>query len=154
MRRFSVRLTHRIMAIGAIGLAGLLAVGAIYEVGSWSQDASRATATKARAIADLSKQLSIEMLEARRNEKNFQMRRNESYAKAHAELVVGINREFDRLAEMTKAAGMDALAEKTGLAHEAFRNYSADFAALVAAEIKIGLNEKLGLSGSLRSAVA
>ena len=28
------------------------------------------------------------MLEARRNEKNFQQRRNESYAKAHAELVI------------------------------------------------------------------
>jgi methyl-accepting chemotaxis protein len=141
------------MAIGAVGLAGLLTVGAIYEVGSRSQDASRATAMNARAMADLNKQLSIEMLEARRNEKNFQMRRNESYAKAHAELVVGINREFDRLAEMTKDAGIGALAEKTGLAHQAFRNYSADFAAAVAAEIKIGLNEKLGLSGSLRSAV-
>ena len=44
--------------------------------------------TSAREISDLNKQLSIEMLEARRNEKNFQQRRNESYAKAHAELVV------------------------------------------------------------------
>ena len=71
MSGFSVRLTHRIMAIGVIGLAGLLTVGAIYEVGNRSQDASRATAMHARAIADLDKQLSIEMLEARRNEKNF-----------------------------------------------------------------------------------
>ena len=108
MSGFSVRLTHRIMAIGVIGLAGLLTVGAIYEVGNRSQDASRATAMHARAIADLNKQLSIEMLEARRNEKNFQARRNESYAKAHAELVIVINRDFDRLAEMTKAAGFTA----------------------------------------------
>ena len=153
MSGFSVRLTHRIMAIGVIGLAGLLTVGAIYEVGNRSQDASRATAMHARAIADLNKQLSIEMLEARRNEKNFQARRNESYAKAHAELVIVINRDFDRLAEMTKAAGMNALAEKARLAQEAFRSYAADFAATVAAETRLGLNEKLGLTGSLRSAV-
>src|SRR3954468_15868126 len=113
MRGFTVRLTHSIMAIGVIGLTGLLTVGAIYEAGSRSQDASRATAMHARAIAELNKQISIEMLEARRNEKNFQARRNESYATAHAELVVVINRDFDRLAEMTKAAGMNALAEKT-----------------------------------------
>src|SRR5204862_2622507 len=138
MSGFSVRLTHRIMAIGAIGLAGLLTVGAIYEVGSWSQESSRTTAMNARAMADLNKQLSIEMLEARRNEKNFQARRNESYAKAHAELVVVINRDFDRLSEMTKASGMNALAEKTRLAQQAFKSYAADFAAAVGAEITLG----------------
>jgi len=75
------------MAIGLFGLLGLVAFGAIYEIGSLSQDASRDIANRARAIADLNKQLSIEMLEARRNEKNFQQRRTESYAKAHAELI-------------------------------------------------------------------
>jgi len=48
-----------------------LAFGAIYQIGSWSQDASRAIAGTARTISDLNKQLSIEMLEARRNEKEF-----------------------------------------------------------------------------------
>jgi methyl-accepting chemotaxis protein len=153
MRSFTIRLTHKIMAIGAIGLAGLLAVGAIYEVGSWSQEASRTAARNARAMADLNKQLSIEMLEARRNEKNFQTRRNESYAKAHAELVVVINRDFDRLSGMTRSSGMNELAEKTRLAQEAFKSYATDFAATVDAETRLGLNEKLGLSGSLRAAV-
>ena len=82
MSGFSVRLTHKVMAIGIVGLAGLLAFGAIYQAGSRSQDASRTVAKSAREIADLNKQLSIEMLEARRNEKNFQQRRNETYAKA------------------------------------------------------------------------
>jgi methyl-accepting chemotaxis protein len=60
------------MAIGVVGLTGLLAFGAIYQVGSTSQETSRSIANQARAISDLNKQLSIEMLEARRNEKNFQ----------------------------------------------------------------------------------
>ena len=95
MSGFSVRLTHKVMAIGIVGLTGLLAFAAIYQAGSWSQDASRTVAKTAQGIADLNKQLSIEMLEARRNEKNFQQRRNETYAKAHAELVVKIDRDFE-----------------------------------------------------------
>jgi methyl-accepting chemotaxis protein len=150
---FSLRLTHKIMAIGIVGLAGLLAFGAIYQVGSWSQDTSRSVANNARTIFDLNKQLSIEMLEARRNEKNFQQRRNESYAKAHAELVVVIDRNFDRLEALTKSSGLGSILEKVKFAHDGFKRYSADFAAQVSAEIKLGLNETLGLSGSLRAAV-
>ena len=153
MSGFSVRLTHRIMAIGAVGLAGLIAVGAIYEIGNLSQDTSRALAANARAMADLNKHLSIEMLEARRAEKNFQSRRDERYAKTHAELVGVINRDFDKQFAMMKAGGFSALADKTKTAHEGFKSYAADFAGYVAAETKLGLNEKLGLTGALRAAV-
>lgn len=153
MSGLSIRLTHKVMAIGLFGLVGLVAFGAIYEIGSLSQDASRSVASRARAIADLNKQLSIEMLEARRNEKNFQQRRNESYAKAHAELVGPINRDFDEVERLMSAADMGALSDKTKQAQEGFKRYTVDFTALVAAETRLGLNETLGLSGSLRAAV-
>ncbi|WP_426412347.1 methyl-accepting chemotaxis protein [Bradyrhizobium ganzhouense] len=153
MSGFSIRLTHKVMAIGLFGLVGLVAFGAIYEIGSLSQDASRDVANRARTIADLNKQLSIEMLEARRNEKNFQQRRNESYAKAHAELIGPINRDFDEVERLMSAGGMGALSDKTKQAQEGFKRYTADFNALVAAETRLGLNQTLGLSGSLRAAV-
>ena len=41
MSGFSIRLTHKVMAIGLFGLVGLVVFGAIYEIGSLSQDASR-----------------------------------------------------------------------------------------------------------------
>jgi methyl-accepting chemotaxis protein len=153
MSGFSIRLTHKIMAIGVVGLIGLLAFGAIYQTGSWSQDSSRSVANNARMIFDLNKQLSIEMLEARRNEKNFQQRRNESYAKAHAELVIVVDRDFARLEALTRSSDLGALLDKVKLAHDGFKKYSLDFTGLVAAEIKLGLNETLGLSGALRGAV-
>jgi methyl-accepting chemotaxis protein len=153
MSGFSIRLTHKVMAIGLFGLVGLLAFGAIYEIGSLSQDASRTVANRARAIADLDKQLSIEMLEERRNEKNFQQRRTESYAKAHAELIGPINRDFDEVQRLMAAGGMNALSDKMRQAQDGFRRYATDFSALVAAETRLGLNETLGLSGSLRAAV-
>lgn len=153
MSGLSIRLTHKVMAIGLFGLVGLVAFGAIYEIGSLSQDASRNVANRARAIADLNKQLSIEMLETRRNEKNFQQRRNESYAKAHAELIGPINRDFDEVERLMSAADMGALSDKMKQAQEGFKRYTTDFNALVAAETRLGLNETLGLSGSLRAAV-
>ncbi len=149
----AIRLTHKIMAIGLVGLLGLLAFGTIYQVGSASQDASRAVANNARAISDLNKQISIEMLEARRNEKNFQQRRNESYAKAHAELMVRIDRDIDSLQGLMQSSSMSALRDKVKVVRDGFKSYGADFAALVVAELKLGLNETQGLTGSLRAAV-
>jgi methyl-accepting chemotaxis protein len=153
MSGLSIRLTHKVMAIGLFGLVGLTAFGAIYQIGSLSQDTSRAVANHARAIADLNKQLSIEMLEARRNEKNFQQRRNESYAKAHAELMGPINRDFHELERLMAAGGMGALSDRMKQAQDGFKRYASDFGALVAAETRLGLNETQGLSGSLRAAV-
>jgi len=152
MSGISIRLTHKVMAIGLFGLIGLAAFGAIYEIGSLCQDASREVANRARAIADLDKQLSIEMLEARRNEKNFQQRRNESFAKAHAELIGPINRDFDDVERLLTTGGMSALSDRMKQAQTGFKRYALDFGALVAAETKLGLNETLGLSGSLRAA--
>src|ERR1700730_15930611 len=106
-KRFHLRLIHKIMAIGIVGLFGLLAFGAIYQIGSWSQEASRAIAGNARLISELNKQLSIEMLEARRAEKDFQLRRNPSYSKRHAELSVVIDRDFAQLKTVVQSSGIN-----------------------------------------------
>ena len=91
MTGFSLRLTHKIIAIGIVGLIGLLTFGAIYQFGSWSQQASRVAASESRAISDLTKQISTKMLEARRAEKDFQHRRDESYSKRQSEASAGID---------------------------------------------------------------
>jgi methyl-accepting chemotaxis protein len=150
---YSIRLTHKIMAIGAIGLAGLLAFGAIYQIGSWSQDASRTVADNARAISDLNSKLSNEMLEARRAEKDFQLRRDLSYSKHHAELTVAIERDFAQLKALTRSDGQTDFSAKVDVAHDGFGNYVREFGVLTEAEVRLGLNETAGLSGSLRSAV-
>ena len=150
---FHLRLTHKIMAIGIVGLVGLLAFGAIYQIGSWSQDASRAIAGNARTISDLNKKLSMEMLEARRAEKDFQLRRDEAYSKSHAELSATIDRDFQQLETFVRSSGINDISEEIGVAHNGFKNYLKEFGTLAQAEIKLGLNETLGLSGSLRTAV-
>ena len=153
MSGFSLRLTHKIMAIGLVGLIGLVAFGTIYQFGSWSQDASRVVASEGRAIADLNKQIAINMLEARRAEKDFQLRREESYAKRQAEASAAIDRDLEKLKSMVRSAGFIAVLDKIETLQRGFANYTKNFTALAQAEIKLGLNENLGLTGSLRAAV-
>jgi methyl-accepting chemotaxis protein len=153
MIRFSLRLTHKIIAIGVIGLVGLLAFGAIYQVGSWSQDRSRAVADNARAISNLNKQLLVEMLEARRAEKDFQLRRDQSLSKHHAELSAGIGRDLEQLKSLVRTGGFNEISDKIDVVQKGFGNYVKEFTALEQAEVKLGLNETVGLSGSLRAAV-
>jgi methyl-accepting chemotaxis protein len=153
MSGFSVRLTHKIMAIGIVGLIGLLAFGAIYQIGNRSQDASRIVADEGRAISNLNKQISIKMLQARRAEKDFQLRRDESYLKHHSELSAGIHREIDKMKSLVQSGDFDVILGQVEIAQRGFANYVKNFADLAQGEVKLGLNEKLGLTGSLRGAV-
>jgi methyl-accepting chemotaxis protein len=151
--RFQLRLSHKVAAIGCVGVIGLAAVGLIYQQGTWSQDNARKVAEDARAISGLTKQISIEMLEARRDEKNFLLRKQDSYVKHHTQLSGAIGRDFDDLKAMVKAAGYADLSEKIGVIHDGFESYGNDFAVLALVQAKIGLNETMGLTGSLRKAV-
>jgi methyl-accepting chemotaxis protein len=151
--RFQLLLTHKIAAIGLVGVIGLASVGLIYQQGTWAQDAARKTAEDARAISSLTKKISIEMLEARRDEKNFLLHKQESDVKHHAQLSGAIGRDFDELKSMVKSAGYGVLADRIGDVHDAFENYANDFAVVATVQTKIGLNETSGLSGSLRKAV-
>jgi methyl-accepting chemotaxis protein len=153
MSGFSIRLTHKIMAIGIVGLIALVAFGSIYQIGSWSQDGSRAVASEGRAISNLTKQISIRMLEARRAEKDFQLRRDESYSKRQSEASAGIASDLEKLKSMVKSDGSSAILAKVETVQRGFANYAKNFADLAQAEVKLGLNEKLGLTGSLRGAV-
>ncbi|MHB8270508.1 methyl-accepting chemotaxis protein [Bradyrhizobium sp.] len=151
--RFQLRLIHKVAAIGCVGVIGLAAVGVIYQQGTWSQDSARKVAEDARAISGLTKQISIEMLEARRDEKNFLLRKQDSYVKHHAQLSGAIGRDFDDLKTMVKAAGYADLSEKIGVIHDGFESYGNDFAVLALVQAKIGLDATAGLTGSLRKAV-
>ncbi len=149
----SFRLTHKVMAIALIGLLSLIVFGSIYLVGRASQDASRTAATNARALADLNQKLANDMLDARRAEKDFQLRHDLAFAKRHADISANIGRELAELRGATLAGGFTTLADKVDAIAKGFENYDKEFTAMEQAEVRLGLNETLGLSGSLRNAV-
>ncbi|MGJ4930575.1 methyl-accepting chemotaxis protein [Bradyrhizobium sp. HKCCYLS2038] len=153
MGQISFRLTHKIMAIALIGVSALAAFGTIYLVGNRSQETSRQLADNARAAADLNQKLLTDLLEARRAEKDFLLRRDQKYAARHAELSTAIKRELDELGAISRSFEQAALGDRIATVVKGFATYNTEFSATEQAENRLGLNETLGLSGSLRSAV-
>src|SRR5436190_1069932 len=99
------RVTHKIAAIGLNGILGLLLVGGIYLAGNAAQDRYRQTAADAQAISSHASKLFIELLEARRAEKDFLLRHDVAYATKHAALVKSISGDIDGLRSRAQAAG-------------------------------------------------
>jgi len=150
---FTLRLSHKILMIGLIGLLGLAVFGGIYLTGAASQEGSRKVAEEARLLSNLNEKLARDMLDARRAEKDFLLRRDEASMKRHAAVSATITAEMDRLGTMIRTSGFSGLSEKVDSLAKGFNEYQKQFAALEQTEIRLGLNEKLGLSGSLRGSV-
>ncbi|WP_244423086.1 methyl-accepting chemotaxis protein, partial [Bradyrhizobium sp. ORS 375] len=153
MKGLSLRLTHKIMAIALLGIVALMTFGAIYWAGSRTQDASRTLAAQARDIDDINQKLATDLLEARRAEKDFLLRHDQKYAARHAELSAAIQRDLDDLGSKSRSAGERTMVDKVDAVSKGFAAYRQEFAEVERAEVRLGLNETLGLSGSLRSAV-
>ncbi|MBR0727111.1 methyl-accepting chemotaxis protein [Bradyrhizobium manausense] len=153
MKTFSLRLSHKILLIGFVGILGLIVFGAIYLSGNASQEASRTIAEEARKVSMSNDRLGRDLLDARRAEKDFLLRRDEASSKRHASLTASINSDIDRFGASIKEAGFTSLSDKVAALAQGFSDYRKQFSALEQNEVKIGLNEKLGLSGALRASV-
>jgi methyl-accepting chemotaxis protein len=153
MTSLSLRLSHKIMLIGIVGIAGLVVFGGIYLSGNASQEASRMVAEEARKVSTLNDKLGRDLLDARRTEKDFLLRRDEDSSKRHASLTANINNDIDRLGTSVQIGEFAALAETVAVLAQGFSEYSEQFSGLEQNEVRLGLNEKLGLSGALRSSV-
>src|ERR1041384_609200 len=112
MRTFPLRLSHKILLIGIVGILGLAVFGTIYLHGNASQEASRTIAEEARKVSVLNDKLGRDLLDARRAEKDFLLRRDEASAKRHASLTANINSDIDRLDASVKTAGFAPLTGK------------------------------------------
>jgi methyl-accepting chemotaxis protein len=151
MMRF--RISHKIAAIGLIGFGGLALVGGIYLAGDTAQEAYRVVAADARAISDQVDRLDRDLLESRRAEKDFLLRNDEKYAKRHAELAKSVTAGLDALAGKARAAALADLEKNVAAIRGGYATYQRHFGAVVAAKLKLGLNEDSGLEGTLRKSV-
>jgi hypothetical protein len=68
MGLFSFRLTHKVAAIGVVGVLGVVLVGGIHLYGETAVVVYRDAAESARAIFELNEKIETELLEGRRAE--------------------------------------------------------------------------------------
>ncbi len=148
--QLNLRLSHKIAALGALGIVGLVLVGIIYSLGHASQEHYRRIAADTRDIADQIDKLAIDLLEARRAEKEFLLGLDERQVARHAELTKTIGDDLVTLKRLAADPGYAAIAGKADLVRRGFDAYSRHIGTLVDVRRKLGLNEKSGLEGALR----
>jgi methyl-accepting chemotaxis protein len=151
LARFSLR--YQIGLIGALGIIGLGLFGGIYYRGSSTESAYRAASDLAAQNERSLLVMHGKLLELRRNEKDFLLRKNADYAAKHAATasdvagrIGGLRTAFAAVQDTGAAGELDALAAK-------FADYTGQFATVVARQTQIGFNEEGGLQGALRTAV-
>jgi methyl-accepting chemotaxis protein len=153
MSAFSLRLTHKITAIGIIGVAGVILVGGMHMYGESAMVVSRDAAENARTIFELNSKIEIELLGARRAEKDFLLRNDPKKAESQAEISKSAVADTDALRGKIIAVGKQDLARQIETMSTSLRQYQSHFDAVVEQKLRLGLDEKSGLEGRLRTSV-
>jgi methyl-accepting chemotaxis protein len=153
LRAFSPRLTHKIGAIGIVGVAGVIVVGGMHMYGESEIALYLETADKSRAVFELSRKIEIELLESRRAEKDFLLHNEQKKAELYGEIAKAVVADINALNGKVQALGRVDLARKIEAMSSSLEECQAYFASVVAEKTRLGLDEKSGLEGSLRASV-
>jgi methyl-accepting chemotaxis protein len=153
MKSISLRLTHKISAIGIVGVVGVILVGAIHMYGESATSGYRQAAEAARSISELNNKIEIELLEARRAEKDFLLRNDTKRAERQIEIGKSVAVDIDALRAKVLTVGKPDLAHQIETMNSSLRQYQAHFASAVEQKLKLGLDENSGLEGRLRTSV-
>ncbi|PZA10513.1 methyl-accepting chemotaxis protein [Rhodopseudomonas palustris] len=146
-------LSLKINSIAVVGIAGVLALGALHIIGTSSQDAARLIDEHARALGDSNERLQIALLEQRRAEKNFLLRKDEQYLGQFQQSGRVAAETLADMIRQTEASGQNELTRSLQSVQTGFDNYQRQFGRLAEASVKLGLKEDLGLEGGLRKSV-
>jgi methyl-accepting chemotaxis protein len=141
------------MAIGIIGVAGVVAVGGMHVYGVSAMNAYRLVATSARALSELDNKIEIKLLEARRAEKDFLLRNDLKRAEKQAEISKSVFADIETVRTKFAGVGGPDLVRQIEAMQASLQQYQAHFASVVEQKVRLGLNEKSGLEGNIRSSV-
>jgi methyl-accepting chemotaxis protein len=153
MSKFSLRLTHKITAIGIIGVAGVILVGGLHIYGESAAAINRNAAERARTIFELNSKIAIGLLEGRRAEKDFLLRNDSKKAENQIEIGKSVAADIDVLREKIAAIGKPDLVRQIEVMRTSLKQYQAHFTAVVEQKSRLGLDEKSGLEVRLRSSI-
>ena len=136
--------------LGGLVVVGCAAIAGTYYYGAVRSEAARQQLDAYGAATKLAGQASYSLLNARRHEKDFQIRPDDRYVTEHARAVDGVKASLDAL----RRGG--TLGREAGLIDEVERGvqtYAQRFTALVALQRKVGFDETSGLEGAMRKSV-
>ena len=152
MSRLLSRLPLRLQIglIALIGVVGLAVLGTTYLVSDLSLTRMQGRLDMARAAHETLNGIDTGLLQARRNEKDFLLRKQERYLTQHAAVIKETLAKVQALPGYLSDA--DAAAKARAIA-PGIETYVSRFNAVGQAHIRLGLNETKGLQGALRTSV-
>ncbi|WFU42681.1 methyl-accepting chemotaxis protein [Bradyrhizobium sp. CB82] len=153
MRPPSLRLAHKITAIGIIGVVGVALIGGIHLYGEKAMAVYRDAAESARTIFELNSRIAVELLEGRRAEKDFLLRNDAAKVQRQIEIARQVADDIETLRGKIVALGRPELGREIEAMNASLKDYQAHFVAVVEQKQKLGLDEKSGLEGRLRASV-
>ena len=142
----SASIRTQITVLSGMALAGLLIVAGAFVVGDSFRKAEGEIALAAASDRELTNTIAYGFLNARRREKDFLIRKEDSYVAKHREVMQEIFADLGRLEAPAVAGDIQQLVD--GL-----NAYGAQFDRVVEAWQTIGLDETQGLMGALRTSV-
>ena len=138
--RARILLTHKIATLGAIGIIGVLLLGAIYHVGSSTQEHYLQIAERARAMLAKANAVENKLLEARRAEKDFLLRGDLTYVERHTAADSAVRADIEALRQQAAAADLKDLGRQIDSIAGGLAKYRTHFRALAEARQKLGLD--------------
>jgi methyl-accepting chemotaxis protein len=153
LRLSNVRLAYKVGSLGAVGVLGLLLVGAIYFAGTAWQSHYEKISSAASSLETTMKGLEIALLQSRRSEKDFLLRKDDKYVVAHDTSSKAAAATFDAMTQTLAAMGATQLLSDVNTLRGGFGVYAKNFSQMVDLQRKLGLNPDAGLEGSLRGSV-
>jgi methyl-accepting chemotaxis protein len=144
-----IGVSYQIGLVGLIGVIGLIVVGIVYYFGSNElATASRSLEQSNSGLAKLA-EVKVDLLEMRRSEKDFLLRRKEDFVKKHDAALAEFTRDA---AEFRNLVG-DARRVELDKVSAAIAHYQTQFGVVADDVRKVGFDENSGLQGKLRGSV-
>jgi methyl-accepting chemotaxis protein len=149
-----LRLKTQISLIGAVAVTGILSIAVMNAMGQSQLSRIGETERAAASLRDIGTEVNAHLLELRRAEKDFLLRRDDKYAARHAETATAVGADIARMREpLKKMPELAQLSPKVDAIESGFHAYRESFGKVVELERQLGLNETLGAQGALRKSV-
>ncbi|WP_299473114.1 HAMP domain-containing methyl-accepting chemotaxis protein [uncultured Roseibium sp.] len=145
-----LRIRTRINLLVALTLFAISALGITYLTGRAGTQASLESKNQFAALYELVQAVEIGALQMRRSEKDFLLRRDMKYVDRYDKSVKTVDAALEQMSQLTASA---AVSENVQRLKEGVKRHQTQFHKVSDLRVKVGLSEKEGLEGELRTAV-
>ena len=145
-----MKLRTQVAMVGLVGLVVLLAVGFIQNTSTSRQNQQQNATDDATTANELVNAINIDMLQARRHEKDLFIRNSEESLSLHAQAIAAARSDLNALAPYLHQDADRAALKQIQADVE---DYTQQFQLVAAKKRQLGFNETLGLMGAMRHSI-